>query len=137
MSILVVEDSPVVRNVVVTMLRRAGYTLLEAANGKEAIKLGAAFTDSIDLLIVDCSVAKRDVADIRKLLEEHPLTQVLYTSGYLKETLLDEGSLNDRDHFLQKPFDSATLIGSAGRILAQSGVRPGAQARVEAGILTS
>ena len=54
---------------------------------------------------------------IELLLQERPHARVLYISGYLQETLIEEGSLSDGDHFLQKPFLPATLIDSVRRIL--------------------
>jgi CheY-like chemotaxis protein len=110
-TILVVEDEPGVRRLTVTVLRRAGYTVLEAADANEATALAHATGVSIDLLLTDVVLpgGSSGVALGRALKAQRPGLIVMHMSGYSAE-LASRGADADRAAFLGKPFTPASLL---------------------------
>ncbi len=122
--ILVVEDDPDVRRVIVECLSLIGYKVTEAANGSEAlIHLAAA---KPDLLVVDYAMPDMTGAEViseaRKLVGELP---VILATGYADMAAVER--LAGRPRILRKPFDIAQLGD------AVSSVLEAARERVEAG----
>ena len=110
-TILLVEDEPLVRQVALIILREQGYNVLEATNGLEGLGIAQEHSDDrIDLLVTDLVMpllGGKGLAD--KLLEIHPETKVLFTSGYTDDaTTRNMGPEAGRD-FLHKPFTPTGL----------------------------
>lgn len=110
-TILLVEDEPLVRQVALIILREQGYNVLEATNGLEGLGIAQEHSDDrIDLLVTDLVMpllGGKGLAD--KLLEIHPETKVLFTSGYTDDaTIRNMGTEAGRD-FLHKPFTPTGL----------------------------
>ena len=113
-TILLVEDEDVVRGLTRNILMQAGYNVLDARSGDEAIRLCATHAGPIDLLLTDVvmpEVSGKEVAD--RLLELRPTTRVLFMSGYTDEAIVQHGVLDANVKFLQKPF---TWIGLTRKI---------------------
>src|SRR6185503_6983398 len=103
--ILVVEDEGPLRSLITQVLRRYGYTVLEAANGEEALALATRDHDRIWLLITDVvmpGMSGRVVAE--RLSAIHPEAKVLYLSGYTDDAVIRHGVIHEQVNFLQKPF---------------------------------
>jgi two-component system cell cycle sensor histidine kinase/response regulator CckA len=110
-TILLVEDEEMVRNLAARILRRAGYTVLDAAGGMEALVHCERHREVISLMITD--VVMQDVRgpELAKTLGSLcPQMKVLYISGYLDDMIAPEGLLDQNTAFLQKPFTPATLL---------------------------
>jgi len=104
-TILLVEDEEVVRGLTRKILMQAGYNVLDAKGGDEAIRLCHAHAGPIDLLLTDVvmpEVSGKEVAD--RLLELRPSIRVLYMSGYTDEAIVQHGVLDANVKFIQKPF---------------------------------
>ena len=104
-TILLVEDEDVVRGLTRKILMQAGYNVLDARSGDEAIRLCATHAGPIDLLLTDVvmpEVSGKEVAD--RLLELRPSIHVLYMSGYTDEAIVQHGVLDANVKFIQKPF---------------------------------
>jgi CheY-like chemotaxis protein len=104
-TILVVEDNPDVRRLVLRQLRDFGYTVIEAANGPQALKIledGAA----IDLLFTDVvmpgGMTGRQLAEAAK--GRRPNLKTLFTSGYTEDSILRLGKLDPGVRLLSKPY---------------------------------
>ncbi|MBS2027631.1 MAG: response regulator [Deltaproteobacteria bacterium] len=108
--VLVVEDDPAVRAVLLRILRGAGYTLLEAAGPEEALALAERHTGRIDLLITDLvmpGMNGKAVAD--RLLATRPGLRVLFMSGYTGGPVVHDEVFDSGAPYLQKPFTPELL----------------------------
>ena len=104
-TILLVEDEDVVRGLTRKILMQAGYTVLDAKSGVEAIRLCRAHAGPIDLLLTDVvmpEISGKEVAD--RLLELRPGLRTLFMSGYTDEAIGQHGVLDANVKFIQKPF---------------------------------
>ena len=80
---LLVEDDPVVRGMAARGLREAGYAVLEAVNGREALDLVRARTGRLDVVVTDIGMPEMDGYDLaRRLSEERPDMPIVFMSGY-------------------------------------------------------
>lgn len=104
-TILLVEDEDVVRGLTRKILMQAGYNVLDAKSGDEAIRLCQTEAGPIDLLLTDVvmpEISGKEVAD--RLLELRPSIRVLFMSGYTDEAIVQHGVLDANVKFIQKPF---------------------------------
>ncbi|MEV6350209.1 PAS domain S-box protein [Actinoplanes sp. NPDC051851] len=108
-TVLVVEDEDALREVTCRILRRAGYTVLAANGGAEALRLAA--DHPIDVLLTDVIMPEmlgKSLAD--QVTTRYPGTRVLFMSGYAQPVLTTHGTLAADVHLLEKPFTSAELL---------------------------
>jgi signal transduction histidine kinase/CheY-like chemotaxis protein len=109
-TILVVEDSPGVRELTRTVLARQGYTVLTATRGDEAILAIEEVDGRIDLLVTDVVMPGMSgfalAAAAREMI---PGLRTLFLSGYAEEALGPEARVSKPDAFLAKPFTPDTL----------------------------
>ncbi len=109
-TILVVEDDADVRDLARRVLQRQGYTLLEAGDGEEALRLAARHPGSVHLLLTDVVMpGMSGVALAEDLAQTQPDLKVLFMSGYLDDAVAHHGVLEDSVAFLRKPFTPKTL----------------------------
>jgi two-component system cell cycle sensor histidine kinase/response regulator CckA len=109
-TVLVVEDDVVVGGLTRHILQHAGYAVLEAVGGDEALRVATGHQGRIHLLVTD--VVMPDLggqAAAERLAERYPGLRVLFVSGYTDDAVVRHGVLHDRVHFLQKPFTPAAL----------------------------
>lgn len=110
-TILVVEDEAGIRALMRKILHKQGYTILEAANGEDAMQVAADYHGRIHLLLSDIvmpGMNGRELAD--QLREVRTDMKVLFVSGYSDEDLNSYGPLPEGSAFLQKPFSLAALL---------------------------
>jgi PAS domain S-box-containing protein len=104
-TVLVVEDEDPVRIIVQDCLETAGYTVIAARNGKEAIERSQRHGQPVHLLVTDVVLPGMSGMQLaRQLREAHPRLKVLCLSGYTSDVLLDHGAPVEGSHFLEKPF---------------------------------
>jgi DNA-binding NtrC family response regulator len=109
-TVLLVEDDLYVRDFAADILREAGYTLLEAPNGHEAVTHCREHVGPIHLLLTDVVMPEmngKDLAD--RLLSLRPEMKVLYMSGYTDHASLHREVWENIASFLQKPFTEQAL----------------------------
>lgn len=109
-TLLVVEDEDSLRALGVRTLRTAGYTVLEARDGEEALRVFERCSDPIALLVTDVVMPKmsgRQLAECVAVVS--PSTKVLYMTGYTDDTVLRHGVRDAGVALLQKPFTPSTL----------------------------
>ncbi len=122
-TVLLVEDEPAVRALLAQMLKGAGYRVLSAGSGPEAVELATnrhrnterATTDSaasIDLLLTDLvmpgGLSGRETAET--LQSRLPGLRVIYMTGYTDDTVLRQGQWLSEPALLHKPFGKAELL---------------------------
>ncbi len=108
-TVIVAEDDEVVREVVTRMARIHGYTVVQAADGEEALDLGRKHAAGLQLLITDVVMPGLGGAELaRRLRGLKPDLKVLYISGYSEDPRPDLESEPGTD-VLRKPFSSGTL----------------------------
>jgi CheY-like chemotaxis protein len=109
-TILLVEDERALRGLGRRILAAAGYRVLEAESGQDAIALLAAHDGPVHLLLTDVvmpGMNGRELAD--RVKAERPELRVLYTSGHTNDAIFRHGVLDDPRHFLAKPYRPAQL----------------------------
>ena len=117
-TILVVDDEDSVRALLREVLRRQGYTVLEAGDSGEALQQVESHGEAIDLLICDCELPQVPGGELaRRLRTRFPDLSVLYVSGYSPSDAAGPGCVDPGDPFLQKPFTAATLTSRVGELL--------------------
>ncbi|MFH1462941.1 MAG: ATP-binding protein [Pseudomonadota bacterium] len=115
-TVLLAEDDAAVRALTARMLVRAGYYVLEAASGEEALALVRAMEAPIDLLLTDVVMPGMDGPALAARLPELP---VLFMSGYTEDAIERCGVFARDVPFLAKPFDMATLARMVGQVMAR------------------
>ncbi|NVB79967.1 MAG: response regulator [Kofleriaceae bacterium] len=109
-AILVIEDEPALRNVVVVVLAEAGYRVRVASTPTEAIELAAETGIPIDLLITDVVMPEMSGPKVAgEIARSRPDLPVLYMSGYVGNALSQHG-LDERAPLLRKPFTPEQLL---------------------------
>ncbi len=120
-TVLVVDDEAILRDLARTALENAGFQVLEARDGLEAVEVIQAGRASVDLVLLDMTMPRMGGAEaFRKIRELAPGMRVLLTSGYTQKESLE--SLQDfpPDGFLQKPFRVRELVAKIRDILTDS-----------------
>jgi two-component system cell cycle sensor histidine kinase/response regulator CckA len=117
-TVLVVDDEPMVRSMAVRGLREAGYLVLEAESGAQALALMERHGAEVRLVLTDVTMAEMGGRELgRRLAEERPDLPLLYMSGYPLDEVVRRGLLQEYRPFLQKPFAPDTLVGSVRALL--------------------
>jgi CheY-like chemotaxis protein len=109
-TLLLVEDEDGVRALSRHVLQGCGYTVLEARDGFEAVRVAGQHQGRIDLLLTDVVMPRmggREAAE--RLAGLHPGVKVLFLSGYTDDAVVRHGILEAEVAFLQKPFSPAAL----------------------------
>jgi CheY-like chemotaxis protein len=105
-TVLVIDDEPLVRMVVVDLLEELGYVAIEVDDGPEGLKVLRSEA-RIDLLITDVGLPNgmngRQVADAAR--ELRPGLKVLFVTGYAENAVLSHGHLEPGMQVVTKPFD--------------------------------
>ncbi len=118
-TVLLVEDEPAVRDVACEFLTAAGYRVLAAENGEQAMQI-AARESTIDVLLTDMVMPRMRGPELaRELLRWKPAVKVIYMSGYLEPSDADGDLLKDAS-YLNKPFSRDTLVSQIAEALRQS-----------------
>jgi PAS domain S-box-containing protein len=117
-TILVAEDEPGIRIVINEILTEFGYTVLEAANGKEAITVFREHGNRIDLLILDVIMPRLNGMEaLHAISRMRPGIRAIFMSGHPADILHRKGILNKEAPFLLKPLSPHTLLTTVREVL--------------------
>ena len=117
-TLLLVEDEPAIRALASDILRRAGYKVLEARHGVEALLTGSQYLGAIHLLVTDVIMPQMSGSEVaERLMRERPHMKVLYISGYTDDAIVHHGVVQEGTAFLQKPFPPDALVQKVRQIL--------------------
>jgi len=117
-TILVAEDEPMVRAVIIRILERAGYITYGAGDGEEAVNLFREYAESTSLVLLDVVMPKLGGREsLRRMRQMKPNVCAVFLTGYDPaspqiETISDEGA-----PLLQKPFSPEALLGTLRGVL--------------------
>jgi CheY-like chemotaxis protein len=113
--VMVVEDAPTVRLMASRALAEAGYTVLQASDGVQALEKIRTHDGPLDLVITDLGMPSMNGQELARCLrEERPNLPILFISGY--------GETENVTPYLQKPFSPDDLVARAGALLASATV---------------
>jgi two-component system cell cycle sensor histidine kinase/response regulator CckA len=116
--VLLAEDEEMVRNVLVRTLGRAGFDVLVATNGPEAVAIGRSADPPIDIAVIDAvmpGMSGREVCEA--LLKGNPSLPVVFASGY-SDSVLGSAFLEEHEiELIPKPFEGRVLVEAMKRAL--------------------
>jgi len=117
--ILVIDDEPLVRSTVVTMLNREGFSVEEASDGQAGIAMF--HKNPPDVVITDIFMPNRDGIEIvMELKRSSPRTKIIAMTGGGQTRMMEIASaakLLGADHILHKPFESESLVAAVNAAL--------------------
>ena len=117
-TILLVEDEDAVRQVASRILRRYGYTVIEACNGNEALRQFGERGREFDLIITDIVMPEMGGLELAQRIREWaPGARILFTSGYTEDAMLRRSFLEPGAEFIEKPFTPSRLAERARQVL--------------------
>ena len=118
--ILVVEDDEDVRRLTVEMLGELGFSVLSARNGAEALGILERMPD-LELMVTDVvmpGMNGRKLAEVAR--ERRPGLKVLFTTGYTRNAIVHNGTLDDGVDLLAKPFALEDIAAKIAKIRNQA-----------------
>ena len=119
-TVMIVDDSSVMRMTVINVLKDAGYTMIEASNGITALeKLGAY---KIHLIISDVNMPNMDGLTFVKKVKELPdykFVPIIMLTTVTGQDKIEIGKAAGIKAWMVKPFDKTKLIGAVAKLLGQ------------------
>ncbi|WP_224959519.1 PAS domain S-box protein [Geomonas subterranea] len=110
-TLLLAEDDVEVRRLLVTVLTRFGYRVIEAADGQQAVDLFLAHRDSIALVVMDLIMPKKNGMEAGlEIVQLKPGTRILYSSGYTSDFMERRGILEQGIQLIMKPVQPVQLL---------------------------
>ncbi len=110
-TVLLVEDEKPVRTLATRLLERAGYNVLAACHGREAIQLAQQHDGDIHIILTDVVMPEMGGVElVEHLRAVNPNARMLFMSGYSNETVQGINELFTNIRFLEKPFTYKELI---------------------------
>jgi two-component system, cell cycle sensor histidine kinase and response regulator CckA len=117
-TILLVEDESAILKVASLILRRQGYTVLEADSPSSALDLAREHAGDISLLLTDVVMPGMNGRELAKeLLSRYPHLKRLFMSGFTADVIANHGAIDPEVHFIQKPFSAKTLAAKVREVL--------------------
>jgi two-component system cell cycle sensor histidine kinase/response regulator CckA len=109
--ILVVDDEEDVRNLVGEILRQAGFDVLLATHGQEALKAVERSSGLVDLVVTDVMMPELDGPTLaRRIVTDWPGIPLIFMTGYPADTLADHRLLPEETPRIEKPFAVAAFL---------------------------
>ena len=125
-TILLVEDEDIVRRMLVEVLDSAGYTVIEARSGNEALEIAATFKGEIQLVVTDVTMPMMSgITLVEHLLASRPGIRSLFISGYADAETMPQTIGSLPGPFLEKPFTPRVLLDRVRNVLAEAETRTG------------
>lgn len=117
-TVLLAEDDPQIRRLVLKLLTKNGFEVLEATDGRNAIEQVERAGATIDLLVTDVVMPLMNGAELANELQRRdPNLKVLFMSGFPDNAAVRD-VLSHTDNFLPKPFAPSILLAKVRQTLA-------------------
>ncbi len=105
------EDDPTVRKITIRTLKDAGYTVLAACDGQEAVRMFQENRAAIALVLLDVVMPRMSGHEAhRRIRELAPETKVVFCTGYDRDTAQCDGLFGEDVPLVQKPFTAHALL---------------------------
>jgi DNA-binding NtrC family response regulator len=119
--VLVVDDDEAVRRITTGILRKHGYTVLQAAGGTEALSVSWGHDGGVDLLLTDIVLPGMNGVQLAsRIADQRPGIAVIFMSGRPEVDAVRFGVLAPSYPFLPKPFGAPELLEIVGRVVASA-----------------
>lgn len=119
LTIIVIEDDTVLRDIMTDILTECGFKVLSATDGKKGIKLLKDYNTEIKLIIVDMIMPNKSGLDVIKYTKkEFPNVRIILTSGFHNDNRIIQAKEYGINSFLAKPFTIHNLISEINKILS-------------------
>jgi signal transduction histidine kinase/DNA-binding response OmpR family regulator len=117
-TVLVVEDDQALRTLTSRVLREHGYTVIEAANGGEALLICERRKENVNLLLTDAVMPHMSGGELAERLKGLvPDLKVVYMSGYTVSDIVDRGVQEENIILVPKPFSPRKLLSAVREVL--------------------
>ena len=121
--ILLVEDEKSIRYLARKILQKAGYTVIEAENGLDALEKAKELQGSLDLVFSDIVMPVMGGKELsEKLSTIYPQIIFLFTSGYLSDRVNRDDEIFNDERFIDKPYKISLLLNKIRQLLDSRGV---------------
>jgi hypothetical protein len=117
-TILLVEDEPALRSLARGILQKAGYYVVDACDGEDALVQSGRIAGPIQLVVTDVVMPRLSGRElVERLAKLRPDTKVLFMSGYTDDTIVHHGVLDHEVAFVQKPITPHALTTKVREVL--------------------
>jgi two-component system cell cycle sensor histidine kinase/response regulator CckA len=117
-TILIVEDDMQVRNLMKEVIIKSGYSILEAVDGEDAIRVFSKNKDAIHLIILDVMMPKKNGKEVYDAIQRViPDPKVIFISGYSADVIQRKNILKKGSHFISKPVSPTELLNMVRKVL--------------------
>src|SRR5262249_55645529 len=119
--VLLAEDNALVREAIRMLIEMQGCTVIEAADGSQALAFGTAYAGRIDLFVSDAMMPGLNGPEVFLMLRrQRPDLPALFVSGYAQERVFPNGSLPSGAAYLHKPFTPSDFAQAFEQLVLQS-----------------
>ena len=120
-TILVAEDDTAIRELTTSLLEEAGYRVIAAGDGEDAVRKFREHRELVHLAVLDVIMPKANGRDVyEEMKKARPGIKVLFASGYAGDILSVKGIIEEGFHFIQKPMAPAELLRKVRNVLDNS-----------------
>jgi two-component system cell cycle sensor histidine kinase/response regulator CckA len=124
-TILLAEDNEMVRTLTCEILKRQGYTVVEARHGADALDIARRYHGPIHLLLTDVVMPEMSGPElVSRLGPIRPQMKIVYMSGYTADAIDRQGMLDEGIEFLPKPVGVDTLVRKVREVLDGRSAQP-------------
>jgi two-component system cell cycle sensor histidine kinase/response regulator CckA len=117
-TVLVVDDEPTIRKLLLQTLQTLGYKLLEAPSGEDAVKISDAYPGAIDLLVTDVVMSGMNGMQLAETLRQRrPGVKAIFISGYTDNAIVQQDVVNRKLILMQKPLIPTVLAAKVREVL--------------------
>jgi len=117
-TILIAEDEEIVMRFLQGILQRAGYRVITASDGEEALERFREHRGKISLVVSDVIMPKKNGREIcEEIHRMEPSTRFIFISGYTADIILQKGVFDSGVDFISKPFSKADILRKAREVL--------------------
>jgi CheY-like chemotaxis protein len=110
LSILLVDDEPLIRELCEKFLDLLGHTSIKASDGSEAVEIFKAKSPQIDVVLMDMMMPNMNGKEAYKLMKGiNPAVKVIFSSGFTAENTASELIAEGVKHFIRKPYKLSEL----------------------------